>query len=166
MIKLKNNQKGFSALEGLLIVIILVIIGTVGWIIYKNNHKTVSVAPKTSLYAILAPATVASKSPECYDNTPNGSGPGPSTQDNYPETCRNGDLNVDAWNQVKSQDGGSPVMMKLGYDASAKQICQAYLDNFVTGAIQGELYDLSAKYYGWHFATDPTLPALQKVPSC
>ncbi len=37
--KLKNNQKGFTAVEGLLIVLILVVIGAVGYMVYHNDHK-------------------------------------------------------------------------------------------------------------------------------
>jgi hypothetical protein len=38
--KLKSDQKGFSAVEGLLVVLILVVIGAVGYMVYHNNHKT------------------------------------------------------------------------------------------------------------------------------
>jgi Tfp pilus assembly major pilin PilA len=38
--KLKYNQKGFTAVEGLLIVLILVVIGAVGYMVYHNEHKT------------------------------------------------------------------------------------------------------------------------------
>ena len=53
MDKLKNNQKGFTAIEILLAIIILVLMGIVGYMVYHNDHKTktafVSTAgPKTS----------------------------------------------------------------------------------------------------------------------
>jgi hypothetical protein len=35
-----KNQSGFTAVEGLLIVLILVVIGSVGYMVYHNNHKT------------------------------------------------------------------------------------------------------------------------------
>ncbi len=37
---LKNNEKGFGTVEAILIVIILVLIGAVGYLVYKNHHKT------------------------------------------------------------------------------------------------------------------------------
>lgn len=40
MIKLKNNQKGFSLIEAILLVAIVVLIGVVGWLVYKDHHKT------------------------------------------------------------------------------------------------------------------------------
>lgn len=38
--KLKNDQKGFSAVEAVMLVVIVALIGTVGWMVYKNQHKT------------------------------------------------------------------------------------------------------------------------------
>ncbi len=40
--KLRNNQKGFGAVEGILILVIVALIGVVGFMAYKNHHKTVS----------------------------------------------------------------------------------------------------------------------------
>jgi Tfp pilus assembly protein PilE len=61
--KLKNNQKGFTAVEGLLIVLILVVIGAVGYMVYHNNHKTSNTASKTT--------TSASSSSNKSTTTPN-----------------------------------------------------------------------------------------------
>jgi hypothetical protein len=40
MKKISKNQKGFTAVEGLLIILILVVIGAVGYMVYRNDHKT------------------------------------------------------------------------------------------------------------------------------
>src|ERR1017187_5703637 len=40
MNKIFKNQKGFTAVEGLLIVLTLVVIGAVGYMVYHNDHKT------------------------------------------------------------------------------------------------------------------------------
>jgi hypothetical protein len=53
--KLKNNQKGFTAVEGLLIVLILVVIGAVGYMVYHNDHKTKTASVSTT--AATKPAT-------------------------------------------------------------------------------------------------------------
>lgn len=42
--KLQNNEQGFSAVEIVLVVIIVALIGTVGWLVYENHHKTNTVS--------------------------------------------------------------------------------------------------------------------------
>jgi Tfp pilus assembly major pilin PilA len=41
--KHKNNQKGFSVLEAILIVVVVVLIGAVGYLVYKNHDRTTTV---------------------------------------------------------------------------------------------------------------------------
>ena len=36
---IQKNEKGFSAVEALIILVIVVLIGGVGYLIYKNHHK-------------------------------------------------------------------------------------------------------------------------------
>lgn len=43
-----KNQQGFTAVEGLLIVLILVVIGAVGYMVYQNGHKTKTVSIVTT----------------------------------------------------------------------------------------------------------------------
>jgi len=38
--KLHKDNKGFSAVETIMIPVIVILIGLVGWLVYKNNHKT------------------------------------------------------------------------------------------------------------------------------
>ena len=40
MVKLNNNEKGFGIIEGLLIVAVVVLLGYVGYMVYKNHNKT------------------------------------------------------------------------------------------------------------------------------
>jgi len=40
MNKLKQNESGFSAVEVVLVLIIVVLLGVVGWFVYKNQKKT------------------------------------------------------------------------------------------------------------------------------
>ncbi|HUD06300.1 MAG TPA: hypothetical protein VMR34_00265 [Candidatus Saccharimonadales bacterium] len=47
MKKLNNNDSGFSAVELILAIVILALIGTVGWLVYKNHHKTTSASAAT-----------------------------------------------------------------------------------------------------------------------
>lgn len=48
MIKKSKNQKGFSAVELVLVIVIVALIGVVGWLVYKNHHKTTATATITS----------------------------------------------------------------------------------------------------------------------
>jgi len=59
MNKLLKNEKGFGAVEALLIAIIVVLIGAVGFLVYKDGHKTTTVVTKT---VIVTPKSTASKS--------------------------------------------------------------------------------------------------------
>jgi hypothetical protein len=38
--KLKSNHNGFSVIEVVIVLVIVVLIGTVGWLVYKNHHKS------------------------------------------------------------------------------------------------------------------------------
>ena len=155
---MNKNQRGFGAVEGLLIIIVLAIIGVVGWMAYNSYHKVPATTsnPKTDLYAILPPATVPSKAKLCSDSTEQQVATGLTVN----LTCSNGDLNIVAWERAAKAEGGKPVMMTLGYNATALQVCNAYGANFVTGTLASEVYQLAAQYYGWHFAEDPTVAAM------
>jgi Tfp pilus assembly protein PilE len=48
MRKIKNNQKGFGAVEGLLVLVIIVLICVVGYMVYKNHHKATASASTTA----------------------------------------------------------------------------------------------------------------------
>lgn len=40
--KLQKNQQGFGLVEALLVLVIVILIGVVGWMVYKNHNKTTS----------------------------------------------------------------------------------------------------------------------------
>jgi len=40
MRKLDKNEAGFSAVEAILILVVLAVIGVAGWLVYKDHHKT------------------------------------------------------------------------------------------------------------------------------
>lgn len=48
MNKLSKNQKGYTVVEGLLIILILVVIGGVGYMVYHNDHKTKAAPASTT----------------------------------------------------------------------------------------------------------------------
>lgn len=47
MNKISKNQKGFTLVETLLVILILVVIGGVSYIVYHNDHKTVTTVSTT-----------------------------------------------------------------------------------------------------------------------
>lgn len=109
-------------------------------------------------YAVLAPATVPSKTAEC--STPltyNSNGT------SGPLQCTNGDLNVLEWNALSALE---PKVMTLGYSPTIAQV-QADLcsdasdsasDESVTDSnlIEALTYQITAAYYGWTFSPSPT----------
>ena len=42
--KLQNNETGFGAVEVVLLVVIVALIGVVGWLVYKDQHKNATVS--------------------------------------------------------------------------------------------------------------------------
>lgn len=58
--KLKNNQEGFSAVEAALVLVIVVLIGVVGFMVYKNHSKTTT--DSTAASSTTKPVTKTSTS--------------------------------------------------------------------------------------------------------
>jgi len=46
--KKTNNESGFSGLEFIVVILVIIILGLVGWLVYKDNHKTSTTPPKTT----------------------------------------------------------------------------------------------------------------------
>jgi len=60
MSKLKTNQKGFSAVELIMVFVIIALLGAVGYMIYKNHHQTLKVTTVTK--AVPSPSKGTSSS--------------------------------------------------------------------------------------------------------
>jgi len=61
---MKKNENGFGAIEGLLAMILIVLIGFVGWYVWHNRAaKTTTKAPATTTTAATPQQTVATTSP-------------------------------------------------------------------------------------------------------
>ena len=70
MSKLTKNEKGFSAIELIMIVVIVVLIGGLGYIVYKNKHQPTKVVTVTK--TVVAPTksnTATTKDPYSGWNT-------------------------------------------------------------------------------------------------
>jgi hypothetical protein len=46
---MRNNQKGFSAVETILVLTVIILIAVVGWLVYKVEHKTTTQATGSSV---------------------------------------------------------------------------------------------------------------------
>lgn len=63
MTSLKKNQRGFSALEGILLVLVIAAIGFVGWYVYKNRATSSTPAATTSSIASTKQETAVVNTP-------------------------------------------------------------------------------------------------------
>lgn len=68
--KLRNNQKGFGTVEIILIVVIVALIGVVGWFVYKNHNKTTPSSTTTANTTSFTP-TKTTTTPKSVDPTVN-----------------------------------------------------------------------------------------------
>jgi ABC-type lipoprotein export system ATPase subunit len=114
----------------------------------KPRPSTTTVAPSTSARQVLAPASVPPSVDECSQQltfaVDGNAGP---------ISCSNGTLNVVAWRYF-AQDKHS--VMSLGPYATPVQVSDALCADGSTIPIETSAYQLSALYYGWSFAEDPS----------
>jgi hypothetical protein len=57
MKKFRSNETGFSAIELVLIIVIVVLIGISGWLVYKNHHKNAAATISTTSTSKAATST-------------------------------------------------------------------------------------------------------------
>jgi len=166
MVKLK--QSGYGLIESVIVLAVFVLVLLIMFLVLSSDSKVKSNNVKSSShittagqasFKILAPATVAPKSAECSQSVTYASSGQP-----VPIQCANGDLNVTAWNSLATIE---PTVMSLGYSPSQTQVqsslCQdanaanADSSSSASNAIELEVYQISALYYGWHFPSDPSI---------
>ena len=51
MKKILKNQKGFSAVELIIVLVVDTILALVGYVVYKDHHKTIAIGPVTGKWA-------------------------------------------------------------------------------------------------------------------
>jgi hypothetical protein len=164
------SAAGFAGFAAVFAILVLFVVALAGYFVFHELHATPSTvsgpakstapAPSTNTnaYAVLSPATVPSKVPEC--STPvtfqtNGN--------SGPVQCANGDLNATEWNALSALE---PTVMSLGYSATAAQV-QAALCSDANASnsdantknsfiVEGTVYQISALYYGWNFPSNPS----------
>jgi hypothetical protein len=128
----------------------------------SSNNKSVSTSTTSDnqeSYAVLSPATVPSKVPECSQALTYA-----SDGDSSPVECANGDLNIQEWNSLSALE---PEVMTLGYTPSFSQVqaalCKDASDSDsdantkASNIIEATTYQISALYCGWSFSSDPSV---------
>jgi hypothetical protein len=169
--KLHEETAGMTTLDIVIGVLVLIVISSIGLFVLQNEHPTKKTAASTTAaqsgtsagtaatpYAVLSPATVASKTAECSQQITYA-----SNGNSGPVTCANDDLNVLEWNALAALE---PTVMSLGYNATAAQVQSALCadakdsssdaNTSNSNIIEATTYQISALYYGWHFSPDPS----------
>ena len=167
---LQNSNAGFALLKTLVLLVVLVALGFfshfVSHSIFKpsenssiTNVSSGAVTGSSTDYAVLTPATVPSKTPECSQELIYASNGNPS-----PISCSNGYLNILAWSALSALE---LKVMTLGYSATPSQVQSALCVDAnaadadskasASNAIEESAYQISAIYYGWSFATNPSV---------
>jgi len=52
MNKVSRNEKGFSAIEIVLVIVVIALIGAAAWLVYKDHHKTTTTSTPLSVAAV------------------------------------------------------------------------------------------------------------------
>ncbi len=157
---MRNN--GYTAIEALVVILIIAVISVVGYWIYSKDHRlpanttnNQSSVIKTSNsaanpYATLSPASVPSKTLECSQAVSYASNGVPG-----PVQCANGYLNKNDWQALAALE---PSVLSLGYNATSTQVeaglCSDVKAN-ISNPIEETVYQIASLYYGWNFNPNP-----------
>ena len=161
---LRHRSDGFTVIDAIITVVTCLVVVFIGLTLQRALRHSGSNTPSpasgntspaantgsSSQYAVLAPATVPSKTPECSQSLTFA-----SDGNSGPVTCSNGDLNATEWNSLTTLE---PSVMTLGYDATAAQVQSALCADVsanVSNPIEITVYQIASLYYGWHFSSNP-----------
>jgi hypothetical protein len=170
--KFRHQSDGFAPIEAFIALASCIVVILIGlFVFHSDHHQSVTVQPSalkpkssttltknTNSYAVLSPATVPSKTAECSQPLSYA-----SDGDSGPIQCASGDLNTLEWNALSALE---PSVMSLGYDASETEVQTAICNDAsdsdsdantdAANVIETTTYQISALYYGWSFATNPS----------
>jgi hypothetical protein len=166
-----RSNTGFALSELLITITTFAVIVLIGFFIIHATHDskvtTTNVAtsasatskPQANLYAMLSPAAVPSKVPECSQALSYN-----SDGDSSPIQCADGSLNVLEWSALSALE---PSVMSLGYSPTVAQVESALCTDArdsdsdantdSANAIEMTTYQISALYYGWNFSSNPSV---------
>lgn len=68
MNRLKKNEQGFGVIEIILVLIIVILLGVVGWFVYKNHNKTTNNATTTTSNTGTTPSKTTATSTQSTNN--------------------------------------------------------------------------------------------------
>lgn|GEM_PF-1803979 len=122
--KIHKNERGFSAVEGILVLIIIVLVGVVGWFVFKNHKKTP--VTNTSTSTTQTPAATVKTEPAktiAYSNADLG------VTLNYPES----------WGTATLADGSLYQYQSGGYKQLTFSKATGVNINFVTSVYSSPL---------------------------
>ncbi len=115
---------------------------------WSCSHPT-SAVPGAQTEPALAPASVPPVGGECANPIQQLSAGGVA-----PLTCPDGAVDVLAWSYLSQYD---PQVQQLGAGATVNQVERAFCpptrSAFLSDSVALEVYQISADYYGWTFAT-------------
>jgi hypothetical protein len=155
-----DEENGFSLSEIFAVVCAGIVLLLIGYLLFHNPptaklpSSSSTIAPPTgssSAYAVLAPATVAPKVPECTQALVFS-----SDGNSGPIQCSNGYLNATEWNALYTLE---PSVLGLGPSATAGQVQAALCADVhanLSNPIEETSYKIASLYYGWSFSTDPS----------
>lgn len=159
-----KHNRGYTALEALVVLVVIAAVAVGGYLVYNHSHKNASTTkenqsntasstpPTNSAYATLSPATVASKTAECNQSIAYASNGVPG-----PVQCANGELNVTDWDALAALE---PKVLSLGYSASASSVQSALCSDVqanISNPIEQTVYQIASLYYGWNFSPSPAV---------
>lgn len=124
--KISKDEKGFSAVEVVLVLVIVVLIGVVGWLVYKDHHKTTTAvltsAPNRATETRVSPP-ISSTTPNTYAGWSSCNNPSESLSIKYPSTwsvtgvntngsCPSSGQSLVIWSP---QTSAAPYFFKISY---------------------------------------------------
>lgn len=159
-----KNYRGSASTLFAIIAFFSIVILAIGYFVFLQfqssalpvtaSKTSASNSTTTNSFAILKPATLPPKIPECNAPLSYATNGNPS-----PIQCSNGALNIQAWNALAATE---PTVMKLGYSPTQSQVESAicadanaanqFQSAAVTAPIETTAYKIASLYYGWHFS--------------
>jgi hypothetical protein len=167
-VSIQWHEQGYTPAKLISLVGVILVFGAAVFLVLISGQKNPAApskpAPNSTVvtssnpFAVLSPASVASKTAECSQQVSYS-----SNGNSGPIQCSNGDLNVLEWNTLAALE---PSVMTLGYGATAAQVqsalCKDASDSSSdantsnSNIIEGTTYHIAALYYGWSFSSDPS----------
>jgi Flp pilus assembly pilin Flp len=153
MNKISKNEKGFTAVEGLLIILILVVIGAVGYMVYHNDHKNKT----TSVTATAVKGSSQKASPTTTSSTTS------QATESTNNTARANDaksLMTAFDNYLDNNEDSPPTIVMAAGNSSAYLCASASCDSTNSSVVNLDFYkpqSISIKFKSLSVPSDSTV---------